>query len=715
MSVSDDIKSRLDIVDYVGKFVPLKKSGRYHKAPCPFHQEKTPSFVVNEDHQTWRCFGACAEGGDLFTFAMKLHGWSFNDALQELGALAGVEVRPQTPADKQAGERNERLLGIVKEAAQAYHHKLFDPNDSGAAEALRYAREKRGMTEATLRTFQIGYAPPGYDLMFNHLHELGYDEESILLTGIAGKNDSGRVYDRFRNRLMVPIRDRQGAIVGFGGRILDPNDNPKYLNSPETPLFNKSHLLFGLDMAARAIRDSETAVIVEGYMDAITAHQAGYTNVVAQMGTALTEAQLKLIAPKWAKRIVLALDSDAAGQSATKRSLEVVRATLQENPAERIKLDLRVLHIPNAKDPDDLIRETPHEWERLIAEAVPMADYLIAAETADLPPEATIQEREAAARRIIPLLLATEDSLYRQTNVQKLAMRLHIPERELLQIAAMIQKEAQARPARRVIPAPPKTASPAEAPAPIIGYDEPPPRNYDNEVPPPSDYPDSPIPEAESSAQPSRTIPALGQRSAALSPMMTAQWQAEAHLLLNLLDIPNLYYKINGKLRELGVQQPELAGVLTPLRGEDFTHTGMRGLLALFIESLYQDDLPVSDYVAASASGDLQDALTFVMVNALTVKLKDPSKVGQRDLMQVHDQIRRSGGGAKPEHDIVAQGIRLRARRLMREREELLLMQRGAQAEGDHDLIGHCTEQLPRLARAVHVLATEEQALQRLL
>ncbi len=327
MSVADEIKSKLDIVQYIQRYVPLKKQGRSWKACCPFHSEKTPSFVVNENNQSWRCFGACAEGGDIFNFAMKYNSWSFTEALEELGKLAGIEVRQQSPEQRQHYEELDRLRGLLKSTADYFHDQLFDSNNPAAVATLNYARNKRGLSDDTLRRFQIGFAPPGWQNAVDLLTGLGYSEDDLLATGIASRNEeSGRVYDRFRNRLMIPIRDERGRVVGFGARALAPDDNPKYLNSPQSALFDKSHLLYGLDMAKQPIRDASTAVIVEGYLDAIQAHQAGYANVVAQMGTALTEAQLKLIAPRLADHIILSLDSDAAGQSATRRSLEVAPA-----------------------------------------------------------------------------------------------------------------------------------------------------------------------------------------------------------------------------------------------------------------------------------------------------------------------------------------------------------------------------------------------------
>ena len=317
MSVTEEIKSRIDIVSYVQRHVPeLKKAGRNHKACCPFHTEKTPSFVVNPERQSWHCFGACAEGGDLFTFAQKLHGWDFKEALRELALEAGVELRPQTPAQQARSDHLDRMRGLVAAASDLYHDRLFAPESRSI---LNYATETRGLSRETVKTFRIGVAPDRWDFALDALLSMGYDEDEVIEAGLAARSEHGRVYDRFRNRLIIPINDERGRVVGFGGRALDPDEPAKYINSPQTPLFDKSRLLYGLDRARSAIRESGVTVIVEGYMDVIQAHQAGYLNVVAQMGTAMTESQIRLIAPRFAKSIVLALDSDAAGQNAARR------------------------------------------------------------------------------------------------------------------------------------------------------------------------------------------------------------------------------------------------------------------------------------------------------------------------------------------------------------------------------------------------------------
>jgi DNA primase len=694
MSITDDIKARLDIVSYINQFVPLKKAGKYYKAPCPFHAENTPSFVVNEDRQTWRCFGACAEGGDVFSFAQKYHGWDFKEALHELGQLAGVEVRPQSPEDKQNADRNDLLRGMLKEAAEAYHKKLYDPRDAGAAAALAYARDKRGLSDETIAAFGVGYVPPGFDNLLGYLRELGYAEEDIIAAGLATRSEkSGKVYDRFRNRLMVPIRDRRGRVVGFGGRVLDPDDNPKYMNSPQTPVFDKSRLLFGLDLAKDAIRDSETAVIVEGYMDAITAHQAGFTNVVAQMGTAMTEAQLGLIAPKWARRVVLALDSDAAGQNATRRSLEVAREVLRVDYTGKMQVDMRVLQIPDAKDPDDLIREDAARWRDLIDNATPVADYVIDMEMAALPATPSVQEREAVARRVMPMLVATENNLFQQTNVQKLAMRLLIPERDLLQLA---QAQQQAPPRPRPVRHKP-------TPPPAVDGDQPPPRTDFGEAPPPSEEDAAPMPDLPPDIEVRQAQPAP-PRPAPPHPA-NADTRLEAHLLHGLLNHPNAYYRINGKLREVAADNPHLMqSALAPLGLQDFSRTDMRVLMSTFVAALEQDDLEVVAYMLVYTDEALHPSLEMALQDQMQAKLDDPTAVAQGDLERVMNRIQRAGVMIDPQIDIIAQAMRLRGKRLMREREELRLVQKNALHDGDPDQADACAGQIDKLAQAAHAL-----------
>lgn len=697
MSVADEIKSKLDIVGYIQQYVPLKRAGRTWKAPCPFHAEKTPSFAVDPDRQSWRCYGACSDGGDIISFAMKRNGWSFNEALEELGKLAGVEVRKQTPEQRAQYERLDHLRGLLQSAADAFHELLLRTDDAGAVAALTYAREKRGFSDETIKRFGIGYAPPGFQNMLELLKLLGYTEEQIIETGMAVRNDKGRVYDRFRNRLVIPIRDERGRVTGFGARALDPEDTPKYLNSPQTVLFDKSQTLFGLDVAKKAIGDTGTAVIVEGYMDAIQAHQASFNNVVAQMGTALTETQLKLIAPRWAKKIILALDSDAAGQNATLRSLEVARQTLQADYSGRLAVDMRVLHIPDAKDPDDLIRETPERWAALVEGATPVADYVIDAEIHVLPANSSLQEREAAARRLLPILLASENNLYNKSNLQKLALRLRIPERDLLAWADEQLKIQKA--------APPKKAAPPNEPSTpsyngngrkavdLHVLDAPPefpPLDYDSEWIPPPAYDDSPYPAPATTrtssppVQPVRTF--NNAREAAM----------EDYCLRTLLLRPDAFYAVNRRLRELaGTMRKHLDergmheyvllvdGFLGDWEAEDFTGSACRELMYAFNLALAQDEMEPLAYLRANASDGLQTQLDTLLTDELD-GLRARVRGGlPADLDASYNQNRRVAASVDLNAEVIEKALRLRGKRLQREREELCFLQMDAEAEGD--------------------------------
>ncbi len=706
MSAAEDIKARLDIVSYINQYVPLKKSGKNHKACCPFHSENTASFVVDENRQSWRCYGACATGGDIFTFVERYHGWDFKEALRELGQLAGVEVRPRTPEQKQRADRTDLLRGMLKEAASAYQKKLYDPNDAGAVAALSYARQGRGLSDETIAAFGVGYAPTGWDKLVGHLQQIGYAHEDILAAGLAGKSDrTGKLYDRFRNRLVVPIRDVKGQVLGFGGRVLNPDDKPKYLNSPQSEVFDKSRILFGLDLARDAIRQTETAIIVEGYMDVITAHQAGYRNVVAQMGTAMTEAQLDLVAPRFAKHVVLALDSDAAGKNATRRSLEVAREALRADYTGRLSVDVRVLHIPQGKDPDDLIRENPAQWEYEVEHALTVAEFVIEMEMALLPPRPSVQDKEALARRVMPLLTATENNLWKQENVQKLAMRLLLPERDLLRIAHEQAKVEQARP-----PRPRK-----QAPQRITPLDE----RHDG-LPPRTDYGAPPAHVNGHGAHHSEEPPPRADLDAApvnaqQPPQVSQMLLFEARVLHGLIDNPQLYYQLNGRLREVArANDIEPKGAFGALCTDDFYQTDVRELMVVFLHALQQDDADVRDYMLAQTEPELYPVLEMALDDPMRARMENPQKVSARDVDQITRRIRRSGSVVDEHSDLIAQGIRLRCRRLTRERDELELIQRGALQDQDYDYADQCAAQMDRLVWALHLLEQEQHIVARI-
>ncbi len=433
-----EIRERIDIVDLVQAYVPsLKRAGRSSKGLCPFHQEKTPSFVVFPDSQNFHCFG-CGKGGDLFTFYMLVEHVEFREALQELASRAGVTLDAAAPVNPERDEHRRRLVEINELAATFFSHVLNRSPEGAAGREVIAARQiSPGMVER----FTLGFAAESWDRLLTFLQSRQFSPEDAFEAGLLQKRDSGGFYDRFRNRLMFPIRDRSGSVVGFGGRVAGEGQ-PKYLNSPQTPIFDKSSLVYALDRAKDAIRKLDEVVIVEGYMDVIAAHQFGFENVVASMGTALTENQVAQI-KRSAKRIVLALDADAAGQMATIRGLETMRDALdaEETPVpdamglirfeRKLKADIAIVTLPEGKDPDELIRKTPERWPEIVANARPFMDFTIETLTSGIDLADPRAKSEVVAR-ISPLLQQIPDRIVQGHYISLLAKRLGLEERLVL-------------------------------------------------------------------------------------------------------------------------------------------------------------------------------------------------------------------------------------------------------------------------------------------
>lgn len=445
MNVTEEIKSRLDIIDIVSEHVQLRKSGRNYAGFCPFHSNtRTPAFYVFPETQTWHCFGACAEGGDLYDFVMKKHGWDFREALEYLAQRAGVQLEEPTPAQKRQQAVEERLTDLLTAAADYFHQLL--QHAPQAEHARRYV-QTRGLAEETLAAFRVGFALDTWDACRTHFNGQGYSDDDLVLAGLLTENEErGTRYDRFRNRLMIPIRDVNGRVVGFGARTLDKEGIPKYLNSPQTHLFDKSSLLFNLDRSKRYIRSEQQAVIVEGYMDVMQAWQSGFRNVVAQMGTALTERQLSQL-KRYTRRFVIALDADAAGVKATMRSLQVARETLDREyevhfdarglvrHEGRLAAEIHVVTLPAGKDPDNIIRESPDAWVQLVAKAKPIVDYVIDIVTQDLDMN-DARAKSAVAQQVMPLIADIGDPVVREHYRQRLARVLRVDERTLRMVRA---------------------------------------------------------------------------------------------------------------------------------------------------------------------------------------------------------------------------------------------------------------------------------------
>jgi DNA primase len=447
------IKSKLDIVEIIGESVPLRKAGTTYKGLCPFHGERTPSFVVTPARQSWHCFG-CGLGGDVFSFVMQREGIDFPEALKRLAARAGVELDERTSRED---ARRKRLRDVL-EAAIAFYHRVLTDTQHGQP-ALDYLHA-RGFTDETISTYQLGWAPGGWETLTRNLRtKRGATDDELEAAGLAVRGRRGTLYDRFRARIIFPIRDVSGYATGLGGRILEqageraggPADaaperdrGPKYLNSPATPLFDKSRSLYLVDRARGAMRKSGRAVIVEGYTDALMAHQAGFRNVVAALGTALTAAQVELVT-RYAPAIALAYDVDPAGQSAGTfgaTELTALIAEIQRSGARIGLTEVGVVRLPEGRDPDEVIRDDRATWESATAEPQPIMDYLVEYFAARHDPR-TVQGRKRLVEAVAPTLRRIGDPVERDAYVQALARRAGVEERTIMEV---LQRPDSTRP-----------------------------------------------------------------------------------------------------------------------------------------------------------------------------------------------------------------------------------------------------------------------------
>ncbi len=433
-----EIRDRIDIIDLVQEYVPtLKRAGRSFKGLCPFHQEKTPSFVVFPDSQNFHCFG-CGKGGDIFTFHMLIEGVEFRETLRELATKAGVELQQGAGVAPKHDEHRARLIEINDLASTFFHHVL---TRSPQGDAGRQLLQERDVSGEMVERFRLGFAPDSWDSLLNFLSSRSVDAGLAEEAGLVQPRKSGEGhYDRFRNRFMFPIHDREGHPVGFGGRAIG-DGNPKYLNSPQTAIFDKSSIVYGLDLAREAIRKTDEVVIVEGYMDVIAAHQFGHENVVAAMGTALTEQQVGQVR-RGAKRIVMALDADAAGQMATLRGLETMTQSIDGEDTtpdafglvrmeRKHKTEIAIAQMPTGQDPDDVIRANPEEWVALVRHARPFLDFTIDLLTADVE-SSDARGKSDAVHRIAPLFRQITDRVVQAHYVGELARKLRLDERLVL-------------------------------------------------------------------------------------------------------------------------------------------------------------------------------------------------------------------------------------------------------------------------------------------
>jgi DNA primase len=434
------VKSKLDILEVIGESVPLRKAGTTFKGLCPFHGEKTPSFVVTPARESWHCFG-CGLGGDVFSFVMQREGIDFPAALKLLAGRAGVELDERATRED---ARRQRLRDVLEAAIAFYHRVLVDSHHGQPA--LDYLRG-RGFTDATISTYQLGWAPDAWETLAKNLKaKRGATDDELETVGLGVRGRRGTVYDRFRGRIIFPIRDASGNATGLGGRILERpggpaegtperDHGPKYLNSPATPLFDKSRSLYLIDRARSAMRKSGRAVIVEGYTDALMAHQEGFANVVAGLGTALTAAQVELVT-RYASSIALAYDVDPAGQSAGTfgaTELTALIAEIQHSGAKIGLTEVGVVRLPEGKDPDEVIRDDRAAWEIATADPQPIMDYLVEYFAARHDPR-RVDGRKRLVEAVAPTLRRIGDPVERQAYVQALARRANVDERTILEV-----------------------------------------------------------------------------------------------------------------------------------------------------------------------------------------------------------------------------------------------------------------------------------------
>jgi DNA primase len=558
MSVIEEIKARVDILDLVSESVQLRRTGKNYTGFCPFHpNSRTPAFVVWPETGTWRCFGACNEGGDIFKFVMKKEGWDFAQALQGLAERAGVVLTPLTPEKEAQDEQYDRLRTLLEEAVVFFRHQLLQT--PAGQPALAYLH-KRGLQPGTIETFGLGYAPDSWDALLRYFVSKNYTVEDLMQAGMVTERQSGDgVYDRFRHRITFPIRDAAGRMTGFGARILNPEDQPKFINSPQTVLFDKGHLLYAQDQARKAIRTQDQVVIVEGYLDVIMLHQAGYTNVVSPMGTALTEEQLRQL-KRLTRRIVLALDPDAAGQKATLRGLEMARQAMDHSTEltfdargllrheARLEADLRVTTLPEGMDPDEIVLRDPESWARIVESARPVVihvmDTLAAGQDLDDP-----KVKSEIAERVLPLIDDVPNPIERDDYRQRLARLLHVDERSLL------GAQPGARPVRR------RAAGPMTRGA------------------------QSPV---------QRVVLPAGREEV-----------LETHCLRMLIRQPEALYLLDRNLQKSG---------LLRLTVQDFERADHQELISLIIQSLEQDDVDASQYIQERLPDTLQDLVNELLL-----------------------------------------------------------------------------------------------------
>ncbi len=417
MTAIDEIKKKIDIVDFIGSYVSVKKAGRNYKACCPFHSEKTPSFVISPDRQIWHCFGACNDGGDIVKFLMKLDGLTFYEALKILAEKAGVKLDNNEFKDKQWTEKEK--LYKINNLANDYYHYILTKHEIGKT-SKKYLDERK-INNKIIDTFSLGYSPSSWDSLLNFLKKKGFNEQDILKTGLIVKSEKGKYFDRFRKRLMFPLKDINNNILGFSGRIIenDPKE-AKYINTPETEIYHKRETLFGINLTKDNIRKSNSVIITEGEFDMISCFMHGIDNVVAVKGAAVTKEQLRLI-KRYTNRLILCLDADVSGNETTKRAII---------DAEELEFEITVLRIDFAKDPDEALKKDPIKFKQQIKKAIPIYDFIINS-AIEKNQDNNAFAKKKIADEVVPFLNYIKNPIVKSYYVKKIADLLEVENKDV--------------------------------------------------------------------------------------------------------------------------------------------------------------------------------------------------------------------------------------------------------------------------------------------
>ncbi len=414
MDQVEEIKNRLNIIDVVRDYIKLEKAGANHRALCPFHSDKKPSLFVSPSKQIWKCFG-CGAGGDVYEFIKKIEGVEFVEALEILAQKAGVELKRVSP---EAISRKKRLYDLCDLAGRFFQKQLT--HSYVGKKAQKYLIEKRGINQQSIDVWRLGYAPDKWRSLSRFLTSRGFTREEIRKTGLAVLNKKGNFYDRFRGRIIFPVFDLHGRIIGFGGRVfkrMEDEKAAKYVNTSNTPLYNKSRVLYGLNRSKMAVRQADACIVAEGYTDVILSHQAGVENIVASSGTALTDYQLRIL-QRYTNRLQFSFDMDSAGSAATKRGIAL---------AQRKGFDIEVLLLPAGHDPADVIEQDPEKWKEIISQAKGILEYYFDT-TFDKFDSDTPQGKKEIAKVLLPVIKRVPNEIVRFHWVQELAERLKVTE-----------------------------------------------------------------------------------------------------------------------------------------------------------------------------------------------------------------------------------------------------------------------------------------------